>query len=213
MVGLESGLKLFVPLLVIFLFLADIGLYYVFSRLQDIVLDGFDRGLVSAAGVAKAKLDMPVTREFVQGQEDPGYARTLRKVLLSAAVEGRFLGAFIISPDMEVLVDSRAIDRTGSVLTDEVSRVWKGDEVFLTVEGGDGLWTRYVFVPLSQSGHVFAVLAVGSDFSLHHRMLRATNAYMLVRLVIYLRLVLWWIQNIRKVWNFGILQKISMLKP
>jgi PAS domain S-box-containing protein len=194
MVGLESGVKLFVPLLVVFLVLADIGLYYVFSRLEDTVMDGFDRGLLAASRMVDSRLELPSLKAFVDGRRGPEYARGLRTTLMTAAVEGRLLGAMVVDQHQEVLIDSRTADPGGAVLSGEAGAidlddVWSGEEVFVTVRSDDGLWTRYVFTPLSVSGQVFAALAVGSDFSLHYRLLRATNAYLLVRLVFLVFLV------------------------
>jgi len=194
MVGLGSGVKLFVPLLVIFLVLADIGLYYVFSRLEDTVVDGFDRSLLAASRLVASRLDLSAVEDFSGKRTGPEYARALRKTLMTACVEARLLGAMIVSRDMEVLLDSRAIDRSGATLTaaagfSGLEDVWDGEEVFITVRSEDGFWTRYAFVPLAVSDRVSVALAVGSDFSLHHRLLKATQAYMLVRLVFLIALV------------------------
>jgi PAS domain S-box-containing protein len=191
-IGLESGVKFFVPLLVVFLLLADTGLYYAFTRLQDLVVDEFDKRLLTGVRLVRNQLDPGALVELVKTPENTQNVKAVRQVLRNATGEGGFLSAMIIGPNLELLADSKGMESPGTVILDggilDLTPVWAGDELFLSLRGEDNLWTRYVFVPVKEGQKVFCVLAVGSDFSLQTR-LSGIKRYMLMRMVLLVSLV------------------------
>ncbi len=192
-IGLESGIRFFVPLLVVFLLLADTGLYYAFSRFRDLLVDEFDKRLLTGVRLVRSRLELDALRDFVRTPDDPQHAKVTRQALRTAAGEGGFSSTMIIGRDLEVLADSRLMESPGAVnLGDgalDLAPVWAGDELFLNVKGEDNLWTRYVFVPLRDGQKVFCALAVGSDFSLQTRLSDVMETYMLMRMVLLASLV------------------------
>ncbi|MFQ5906233.1 MAG: PAS domain-containing sensor histidine kinase, partial [bacterium] len=206
-IGLEAGTKLFVLLLVVFLLLADIGLYYAFSRLEDTIIDEFDRRLLVSSEMVEERIDLKLVRAVVEGKDVVQNAKRLRRVLRAATLSGRLLRSMIISKQSRILVDSRTIEQPGSVgLAEEgfpdLGQVWSGEELFVNVKGEGPLCTRYLLIPLSDGKEIYCALAVGSDFSLHRRLLRMTSNYILIRLV-----------GLASVVGVALLFAVSVLRP
>ena len=187
-IGFETSTRLFVLLLVVFLLLIDIGLYYTLSRLENVMVDEFDRRLLVSSAMVKGRLEISSLKAFVRGKDGGEPARIIRNKLRSAALAGRLLRATVIDREYRILLDSSTIEHPATVrLVEEdfpdLEPVWSGEDLFANVKGEGPLWTRYLFSPLSDGQKVYAVLAVGSDFSLHRRLLRMARSYMLVRLL------------------------------
>lgn len=187
-IGFEASTRLFVLLLVVFLLLVDLGLYYALSRLEDMMVDEFDRRLLVSSTIVKEKLEISSLRALVQGRGGEEHMRSLRKSLRSAVATGRLLRATIIDSEYRVLADSRLIEHPAAVRLVEkgfpdLDSIWSGEDLFANVRGEEALCTRYLFSPLSDGQKVYAVLAVGSDFTLHSRVLRMARSYMLLRLL------------------------------
>ena len=187
-IGFEASTRFFVLLLVVFLLLIDIGLYYTLSRFENVMVDEFDRRLLVSSAIVNGRLEISSLKALVQGNDGEELARLLRNNLRGAALAGRLLRATIIDKEYRILLDSRMIEHPATLrLVEEdfpdLDPVWSGEDLFANVKGEGPLWTRYLFSPLSEGQEVYAVLAVGSDFSLHSRLLRMARNYMLVRLV------------------------------
>ncbi len=187
-IGFEASTRLFVLLLVVFLLLVDVGLQYALSRLENVMVDEFDRRLLVSSVMVKERLEVSSLRALLQGKGGEEPARLLRKNLRSAALRGRLLRVTIIDKEYRVLLDSRIIEHPATVkLVEEdfpdLDPVWSGEDLFANVKSEGPLWTRYLFSPLSDGQKVYAVLAIGSDFSLHRRLLRMARSYMVVRIL------------------------------